>query len=260
MFRHDRLRRRRRTVPPPDPRPPARPASGPAGRPRARGCTSASPGVSKHLKVLRETGLVEVRPDGKRRWYALRAEPLAEVAGWLELYRGHWLPSVSTPSNSTWRRTPHDRHPLDRRRPRRPAPRASPRPLDRARLARRHRTGRAHPLVRRRGAVVPAPARSSRPPASAAASPPSSRRACSPGPGASRRYSFELTAGRRRPPRSSSPTSSTGALGPDWQHAAGWEAYFYRLEAHLAGGFLSEEEAHAASTTACERYRAAFSA
>ena len=50
----------------------------------------SQPGVSKHLKVLRETGLVEVRPDGKRRWYALRAEPLAEVAGWLELYRAHW--------------------------------------------------------------------------------------------------------------------------------------------------------------------------
>jgi DNA-binding transcriptional ArsR family regulator len=48
------------------------------------------PGVSKHLKVLRDAGLVEVRPDGKRRWYALRAEPLAEVAEWLEPYRVHW--------------------------------------------------------------------------------------------------------------------------------------------------------------------------
>ena len=48
------------------------------------------PGVSKHLKVLREAGLVEVRPDGKRRWYGLRAEPLAEVDAWLEPYRSHW--------------------------------------------------------------------------------------------------------------------------------------------------------------------------
>jgi DNA-binding transcriptional ArsR family regulator len=48
------------------------------------------PGVSKHLKVLREAGLVAVRPDGKRRWYGLRAGPLAEVAGWLEPYRRHW--------------------------------------------------------------------------------------------------------------------------------------------------------------------------
>jgi DNA-binding transcriptional ArsR family regulator len=50
----------------------------------------SQPGVSKHLKVLREAGLVEVRPDGKTRWYGLRAEPLAEVAEWLEPYRRHW--------------------------------------------------------------------------------------------------------------------------------------------------------------------------
>ena len=50
----------------------------------------SQPGVSKHLKVLREAGLVEVRPEGKRRWYGLRAEPLAEVAEWLEPYRRHW--------------------------------------------------------------------------------------------------------------------------------------------------------------------------
>ena len=50
----------------------------------------SQPGVSKHLKVLREAGLVDVRPDGKRRWYGLRAEPLAEVDEWLEPYRAHW--------------------------------------------------------------------------------------------------------------------------------------------------------------------------
>jgi DNA-binding transcriptional ArsR family regulator len=50
----------------------------------------SQPGVSKHLKVLRQAGLVEVRPDGKRRWYGLRAQPLAEVADWLEPYRAHW--------------------------------------------------------------------------------------------------------------------------------------------------------------------------
>ena len=33
------------------------------------------PGVSKHLKVLRESGLVEVRPEGRQRWYGLRAQP-----------------------------------------------------------------------------------------------------------------------------------------------------------------------------------------
>ena len=50
----------------------------------------SQPGVSKHLKVLREAGLVEVRPEGRRRWYALRAQPLAEVDEWLEPYRVHW--------------------------------------------------------------------------------------------------------------------------------------------------------------------------
>jgi DNA-binding transcriptional ArsR family regulator len=50
----------------------------------------SQPGVSKHLRVLRDAGLVEVRPDGRQRWYALRAEPLAEVNEWLEPYREYW--------------------------------------------------------------------------------------------------------------------------------------------------------------------------
>ncbi len=50
----------------------------------------SQPGVSKHLKVLRESGLVAVRPDGRQRWYGLRAQPLAEVDEWLEPYREYW--------------------------------------------------------------------------------------------------------------------------------------------------------------------------
>jgi DNA-binding transcriptional ArsR family regulator len=50
----------------------------------------SQPGVSKHLRVLREAGLVEVRPDGRQRWYRLRAQPLAEVDEWLRPYREHW--------------------------------------------------------------------------------------------------------------------------------------------------------------------------
>lgn len=50
----------------------------------------SQPGVSKHLKVLREAGLVAVRPDGKQRLYALRPEPLVEVDLWLEPYRAFW--------------------------------------------------------------------------------------------------------------------------------------------------------------------------
>lgn len=50
----------------------------------------AQPTVSKHLKVLREAGLVDVRPDAQRRWYRLRAEPLREVDEWLAPYRRFW--------------------------------------------------------------------------------------------------------------------------------------------------------------------------
>ncbi|HZB60401.1 MAG TPA: metalloregulator ArsR/SmtB family transcription factor [Actinomycetota bacterium] len=50
----------------------------------------AQPTVSKHLKVLREHGLVEVRGDAQRRLYRLRPEPLAEVDEWLAPYRRKW--------------------------------------------------------------------------------------------------------------------------------------------------------------------------
>ncbi len=50
----------------------------------------ARPGVSRHLRVLRETGLVEVRQEAQRRIYSLRSEPLAEVDEWLGRYRALW--------------------------------------------------------------------------------------------------------------------------------------------------------------------------
>jgi DNA-binding transcriptional ArsR family regulator len=50
----------------------------------------SQPGVSKHLRVLREAGLVRVRPEGRRRLYELRAEPLAELDAWLAPYREYW--------------------------------------------------------------------------------------------------------------------------------------------------------------------------
>ncbi|WP_461156152.1 ArsR/SmtB family transcription factor [Saccharopolyspora tripterygii] len=50
----------------------------------------SQPTVSKHLKVLREAGLVEVRQDAQRRWYRLRPEPLAEIDSWLRPYRHLW--------------------------------------------------------------------------------------------------------------------------------------------------------------------------
>jgi DNA-binding transcriptional ArsR family regulator len=50
----------------------------------------ARPGVSRHLRVLREAGLVDVRQDAQRRVYSLRPEPLAEVDDWLGRYRALW--------------------------------------------------------------------------------------------------------------------------------------------------------------------------
>ena len=47
-------------------------------------------------------------------------------------------------------------------------------------------------------------------------------------------------------------------LGPSWQHAAGWETYLKRLDTHLAGGFLSEEQAHEGIDDLLERYRETF--
>jgi DNA-binding transcriptional ArsR family regulator len=64
-------------------------------RPRLVGELAAELGLtqpltSKHLRVLREAGFVSVRIDGPRRWYALRAEPLAELDEWLAPYRWMW--------------------------------------------------------------------------------------------------------------------------------------------------------------------------
>jgi DNA-binding transcriptional ArsR family regulator len=54
----------------------------------------SQPAVSKHLRVLREAGLVEVRTDAQRRLYRLRPEPLAEIDAWLEPYRRLWSRSL----------------------------------------------------------------------------------------------------------------------------------------------------------------------
>lgn len=48
------------------------------------------PGISRHLKVLRDAGLVDVRRDAQRRLYRLRPEPLMELDAWLEPYRLEW--------------------------------------------------------------------------------------------------------------------------------------------------------------------------
>jgi DNA-binding transcriptional ArsR family regulator len=48
------------------------------------------PAVSRHLRILRESGLVEARIDGQRRIYTLRPDRLAEIDSWVARYRRYW--------------------------------------------------------------------------------------------------------------------------------------------------------------------------
>jgi DNA-binding transcriptional ArsR family regulator len=52
------------------------------------------PSVSKHLKILRNAGLVEARVDAQRRVYRIRHEPLREVDAWLAPFRRFWSSHV----------------------------------------------------------------------------------------------------------------------------------------------------------------------
>ena len=51
---------------------------------------AARPGISRHLRVLREHGLVRARIEGRRRLYSLDPRPLEELDAWLEHYRSFW--------------------------------------------------------------------------------------------------------------------------------------------------------------------------
>jgi DNA-binding transcriptional ArsR family regulator len=52
------------------------------------------PAVSQHLKVLRDNGFATVRPDGARRLYAVRTDPLRDVDVWLDRFRQFWTPHL----------------------------------------------------------------------------------------------------------------------------------------------------------------------
>ncbi len=54
----------------------------------------SQPAVSQHLKVLRENGFARVRPEGTRRLYAVRSEPLRDVDEWLGRFRRFWTPPL----------------------------------------------------------------------------------------------------------------------------------------------------------------------
>jgi DNA-binding transcriptional ArsR family regulator len=56
----------------------------------AQATTLSQPATSKHLRVLREAGLVDVRTDAQRRIYRVRADPLQALDEWLEPYRRLW--------------------------------------------------------------------------------------------------------------------------------------------------------------------------
>jgi len=50
----------------------------------------SQPAVSRHLRVLRDAGLVDVRADAQRRLYRVRSEPLRAIDDWLAPYRAQW--------------------------------------------------------------------------------------------------------------------------------------------------------------------------
>jgi DNA-binding transcriptional ArsR family regulator len=47
-------------------------------------------GVSRHLRILTEAGIVQMRPDGQRRLYSLRKEAFDQLEAWVDAYRRHW--------------------------------------------------------------------------------------------------------------------------------------------------------------------------
>ena len=57
----------------------------------------SQPTVSKHLRILRDGGLVDVRVEAQRRLYRVRGEPLRELDAWLTPYRRLWEPSLDRP-------------------------------------------------------------------------------------------------------------------------------------------------------------------
>jgi len=54
----------------------------------------SQPGVSQHLKVLRDNGFATVRPDGARRLYTVAPEPLHVIDTWLDQFRRFWTPHL----------------------------------------------------------------------------------------------------------------------------------------------------------------------
>jgi DNA-binding transcriptional ArsR family regulator len=61
-------------------------------------------GVSRHLRILEETGFVRMRPDGPRRLYSLRPEPFQELDAWVTRYRALWVARLDAFSDALARK------------------------------------------------------------------------------------------------------------------------------------------------------------
>ena len=68
---------------------------------------TSRPGISRHLRVLREQGLVQARGEGRRRIYSLDPEPLAQLDAWLARYRGFWANRLDALETEIRRRRRH---------------------------------------------------------------------------------------------------------------------------------------------------------
>lgn len=78
----------------------------------------SQPGISRHLRILREAGLVRVRQEDRHRIYSLRSEGLASVDAWISKYRGFWVRELDSLERylETHRATPPRRARLSRHR------------------------------------------------------------------------------------------------------------------------------------------------
>ncbi len=78
----------------------------------------SQPGVSQHLRVLRDSGFATVRPEGTRRLYAVNDEPLREIDAWLDNFRRFWTPPLEALATelARGRRQRRQAQPADERR------------------------------------------------------------------------------------------------------------------------------------------------
>jgi DNA-binding transcriptional ArsR family regulator len=92
-------------------------AAGAIGEPIQREFGISQPAVSQHLRVLRESGFLTVRPDGTRRLYAVDPDGLRDVDEWLDRFRRFWAPPLAALATELARGKRARRAPSPRRTP-----------------------------------------------------------------------------------------------------------------------------------------------